>query len=455
MKSVSNHVSIINRLPLELVAMVMERLVEYNLAPGRYTKYTEEYAEEPCFQGRSIDPITNWVKLTGEARMAILNARLSCWKLHAASSTSFATLLGDRKFRYTKTGLDDPEHVAQQTALVPHITTLTIACGGFRNVDDMHSVREAVVELEVADQNRLLEAYAQCAAWQGDEILDYQCKLASVFRMFPKLSTIRINTRDNPRYLGGWLESGDLHMLHLQDCLEEKINPITAKTFAFHGRSKMYRRNVIDASHIIDALVLAGTTLKGLRIWGMDWDCFSALKIQPFSLHTLRVNSDTKYSYLLGVNAISTSYLDSALYSLPNLQDLSLDLADRIGFLSLSKTMKVLTEHTKLRRLSLVADWDLDASELISMVEAHSRNLEYLLLDGAYLRGSWSTTLDAIFRIGKGRLKIVQGIEVNSHAGVNSPKFDFTVTEEDLENLRTAADWQSWLDQVGDVVLEL
>jgi hypothetical protein len=103
--------------------------------------------------------------LSQESRRNILNARLSCRKLYDTLPSSFATLLGDRIFRYTMVGTQDLEAIGKDERLKACVTTLTIGCAGF--FDDDVSLQDWHFHdrCGTSDRGQLTEAYQACASW--------------------------------------------------------------------------------------------------------------------------------------------------------------------------------------------------------------------------------------------------------------------------------------------------
>jgi hypothetical protein len=116
--------------PLELIAMVYDHLLEYNLAPRQISEFTERPNNKLILYSWCKQVTVSWVKLTGDSRLHVLKARLSFRKLYHASNASLAKVLSDRKFRYTKTATKDLEHIGLKDNPYPYIGTLTIGCSG-------------------------------------------------------------------------------------------------------------------------------------------------------------------------------------------------------------------------------------------------------------------------------------------------------------------------------------
>lgn len=113
-----------DRLPLELVALVYDNLLEYDLAPGGNSEFTEEPGQKAIGHERPSQPwerTITWIQLTDETRSNLFNTRLSYWKLYHASHASFAKLLGDRKIRFTKVGTEDLERICSKVELRPTV----------------------------------------------------------------------------------------------------------------------------------------------------------------------------------------------------------------------------------------------------------------------------------------------------------------------------------------------
>jgi hypothetical protein len=105
--------SVMDDIPLKIAAMIVGNLLEYDLAPTQNSEYTEY----PCDAMRRSDLALQkacWETITATARSIVLAARLTCQKLYNASPKSFANLLADRKFRYTKCGVKDLAQVEQK-----------------------------------------------------------------------------------------------------------------------------------------------------------------------------------------------------------------------------------------------------------------------------------------------------------------------------------------------------
>ncbi|KAF1914447.1 hypothetical protein BDU57DRAFT_540375 [Ampelomyces quisqualis] len=141
-------------LPLELSAIVFEHLIEYDLAPKSFSEYTEEPTDRLTRWTRA-EPSLNWELLTQDSRSWILNTRISSRKMYHTSHAAFAKLLGDRKFRYTRVGMDDMAGIGQNPDLAPHITTLANGCGGFYWPGDVSAIKKHLSALKHAEQERL------------------------------------------------------------------------------------------------------------------------------------------------------------------------------------------------------------------------------------------------------------------------------------------------------------
>jgi len=116
-------------IPLELAAMIMENLLEYDLVCDLSSEYSEHPRDATgcsCY-----DEDLTWIKLGINCRSSILNARTALRKLYDGSSKVFAKLLGDRTFRFTQVGTEDLDNIGHDARLVPYVTTLTIGCAGF------------------------------------------------------------------------------------------------------------------------------------------------------------------------------------------------------------------------------------------------------------------------------------------------------------------------------------
>jgi hypothetical protein len=261
--------------------MILEELMEYDLAPHKHSEYAEQRPNKlVLFDTHQIEH--GWVKFAQTAHTSILAARLTCSMLYNASHKSFARLIGDRIFRYTKLNTEDLARIGQKSTLSSCITTLTIGTGVFYPPNKMNRVIAALSELSAPDRGRLLQAYIDRSSWQYHMLPELQEKLISLLSALPNLSTICIVSDDFPDNLDGWIQPGD----------EELLRPILDPSIlAYHNgpsiiRRKFYRTGIIAPTRIITAVTTAGLALEHLFI---SSDYFTGIpKDFSFPCHALR-----------------------------------------------------------------------------------------------------------------------------------------------------------------------
>jgi hypothetical protein len=271
--------------------MILEELMEYDLAPNKHSEHTEQPSDKLVLHDiAQSEPF--WVMFTKTSHTSIIAARLTCWMLYDASHKSFARLMGDRTFRYTKLNTEDLARIGQKSKVSSYVTTLTIGTGVFYPPDDMDSVEAALSVFDAPDQNRLLRAYIDHSSCQHNMLPEIQDKLVSLLRAFPNLSTIRIAADDFPENLDGWFQAGD----------EELMRPILdANLLEYHDgpqiiRDKFYKTGIITSNQIIAAMSTAGLALEHLFIspdHHMGVSTTSAFHVMPcelfgWSFHTSR-----------------------------------------------------------------------------------------------------------------------------------------------------------------------
>jgi hypothetical protein len=253
--------SIMYRLPLEIVVMILEELMDYDLAPHKHSEYAEQRPNKlVLFDTHQIEH--GWVKFTQTAHTSILAARLTCSMLYHASQKSFARLIGDRIFRYTKLNTEDLARIGQKSTLSSCITTLTIGTGVFYPPNKINIVANTLSVFDAPDRIRLVRAYIDHSSCQHNMLPEIQDKLVSLLRAFSNLSTIRIAADDFPENLDGWFQAGD----------EELMRPILDPNLleCHNGpqiiRDRFYKTGIITSNQIIAAMSTAKLALKHLFI---------------------------------------------------------------------------------------------------------------------------------------------------------------------------------------------
>lgn len=119
-------------LPLEIVIKIVKHCEDYTkLADDvadddyayAYTYDKDKY--EPYYDEDDDTVLPPWMIFSKSAKFDIRNVRLVCKQFEQASTPSFGTLIGDRAFRFTRTGIQDLRNIAANEALVPWMKALT------------------------------------------------------------------------------------------------------------------------------------------------------------------------------------------------------------------------------------------------------------------------------------------------------------------------------------------
>jgi hypothetical protein len=205
------------RMPIELVTIVIENLLESGFDPHGEPPLECETIKEGQTQEMDKEISWRWCTFSNDSRSSILNARLTCRAFYNGSDHAFAKILGDRRFPFTKVDTEDLYSLGQKTKLARRITTLTFSCAAFEGksgfwITFMYAFRE----LERYDPERLKEAYTTCAQWHCEHIFNCSSALALLLRAYPNFDTVRIDLDRVPKHLRGWLQAGDTELLRNQ-----------------------------------------------------------------------------------------------------------------------------------------------------------------------------------------------------------------------------------------------
>jgi hypothetical protein len=83
------------RMPIELVTMVMEYLLEYGLDPHGEPPLESETIKDGQTQEMDEEISWRWRTFSTNSSSSILNARLTCRAFYNGSDHAFAKILGD------------------------------------------------------------------------------------------------------------------------------------------------------------------------------------------------------------------------------------------------------------------------------------------------------------------------------------------------------------------------
>ncbi|KAF3002570.1 hypothetical protein E8E13_007990 [Curvularia kusanoi] len=346
------------------------------------------------------------------SRAAILNARLASSALYIGSHRVFARLLEDRVFRLTEIGFEDLSSIVCKKELLVHMRSLALGCATFRsdigiNPSGFIYPLTFLRRLEYKDRRRLAATYMQCRQRQDIYPKTQARKLAYIFGALPKLESIRILSVDYPFHLGGWLEPGD------EDLLHRKVELSSEGT----GEMRLYNNRSSDFVHgIMEAIKDSGLNMRDFRIGPQAYESDnSLLAILTPSLHTLRIIlSEDDATNLDSLN------WSNLLGEATNLRDLSLGnkrmctahtfdphyhrrWREHSYSLLINKPsgdlmLQALKDHKQLRRVKLHGGWAFSEDTLVNFAADHAQTLRCLILNEAFLFGSWQGALEAIAR---------------------------------------------------------
>jgi hypothetical protein len=176
-----------------------------------------------------------------------------CKQFRSASSESFDTMLGDRRFRLTETGIQDLQDISRVKELVPCIKTLTFGTAQLSQRGGECFLDPRYVEKfpEIAEQAEALQsAWSEHMARQ--QSVDYKSALSQILVAFQNLKSARIVV-DKAECPGGWLtpelrRSADIYR---NVCSTWQPGPYASHT-GFEGE-------------VLDASTKAGLILNDLR----------------------------------------------------------------------------------------------------------------------------------------------------------------------------------------------
>jgi hypothetical protein len=201
-------VSISLPLPLELVTHIIKRCAEYDITEDPNDRYGYFLAYKNA-DDRYEQHQVSWTNAPASVKQDICNVRLMCKQFRSASSESFDTMLGDRRFRLTETGIQDLQDISRVKELVPWIKTLTFGTAQLSQRGGECFLDPRYVEKfpEIAEEAEALQsAWSEHMARQ--QSVDYKSALAQILVAFQNLKSARIVVVDKAECPGGWLTPG-------------------------------------------------------------------------------------------------------------------------------------------------------------------------------------------------------------------------------------------------------
>jgi hypothetical protein len=379
---------IMDSLPVELLSNIANHLHGWTMI------------DPPYCQG------TGWHFHTKASREAICNFRLVCRRFGHASVSNFGELLGDRRFRLTKVGLEDLQAMSAVASLQPHIRTLTF--GGSRFSTLKAGENDALVEtlklLPDPHLGRLANAYHEAYLWQLSHGGTHcQPRLEAILASLPNLRTTKFILSDTAKpetHLGGWLSSGDKEIL------------MAAWPYAPDDGANIYDLDCSDLqvfNPVLHAMGAAGKAIEDLQfgIGGAEAPssrCLLHLLHSPsFSnLHHLRIG--VLLSQLCLPSGNPDNYLARAFMSLTKLTYLWLDLdqegnATHIG-LANTTLIRILKNSFRLEQLTLAGHWKYSPDNVLDIVSSQEETLQVFTIRNPILvDGDWALVMSRLVQL--------------------------------------------------------
>jgi hypothetical protein len=381
-----------------------------------------------------------WILLTAGARSAIIDSRLSCRKLHAGSIKTFATLLGDRIFRFTKVGTEDLRSIGQHVKIRPYITTLTIGCAGFKT-ERPDYLRRILGKLDQPETNRLLNAYNVGTQWHIDHVPQITNMFASLLRPFEKLDSLRIQPYHYPICLGGWLEDSDLDMIYRQ-CYFHHNRSAEALGLPLQYRPSTLPFDAYEKSIEVHSIIEALNHTRALKDVRIAEDSYRDALFTDMPVSKLKTLRMPVCSIHHGDNPARISQLASLLSRATNLEDIALESQVRTEEDLPAEprlVMEALRDHTRLRRFVLLGYWYIDQPDFIDFVHRHAQSIRCIIFEEVTLSGSWRIALKSIADATRGRLQFFSGR--NLHDETVPAHEQLGITKDDLASFDCSVEW--------------
>lgn len=224
-------------------------------------------SDSPTFYGR-----LTWLKIKSSSIRDVCNIRLVCKQFRDASLASFASILGERRFRLTKIGLQDLQGIAACSGLAPYFKTLTFGSADVAKADTIRkwgdlsilSVLSRVKGDEVICRNfsDIHHALIGCHHLAERAIRN---GLRDALNAFPKLAILRVDVYDRPSYLGGWLTAEQ------RQSIDDNFKPGTSFWRLTNGRftpQNLYGDSDMEAAcSVVRVLDKIGVRVQDLRLW--------------------------------------------------------------------------------------------------------------------------------------------------------------------------------------------
>lgn len=417
-----------DRLPVELISVVIRGLQQSNASDGPFDRLTETTKEGA----------DGWLVHTVESRRDICNFRLVSRKFYNSSFPTFSELLGDRVFRITQSGLEDLFAICSTKSLRPHIRKLTF--GTFR-FEEPIILRDLCRSLPQPHKTRLCVSYKGDYRWHQSHGASLQAQdLAQIVRRLSNLRNLRIllfDSWDIINYLGEWLGPSEAAVV-------ARVAPKSASTLS--NTDDNYRSRTSDLmpwlAPLFDALKSTKSSLQDLR-FGLDNtpapnELFRTLgKITiASSLRHLRLPINPTHFRESG--SFYYSCLVDTFQALSNITHLTLSMVQISDFEhytdATNNILNLLRPMEHLQHLAIRGAWQYSEEQLLDFVSSRGAELSLLSLkDPVMHAGSWSSMIARLAQFQTGNLRC---FEVYSMSTSNM---------NDLDSADPVVDWEEFL----------
>jgi hypothetical protein len=385
---------------MELVTKIVKHCEEYDWPWDPKGMYMQaQNAINGCYEHHKRDSVL-WATARECTPQDICSVRLVCKQFKIASLESFGAILGHRRFRLTKIGLQDLHNISEITELVPWIKTLTF---GTAQID--YSQRERYI-------NQIFESVRDVEAIQTVCVKDMvyeQSKepeklMIKVLLSFRNLENARIIVEDWLDYLGGWL------MSEQEKFVDTQYFRRLQSGWYFYCRQSQYKSSRKIPATILRAFSETNVVIKDMR-FSYGWSPRNEqARLLPAWLKTLRIELEME-------SFDENKTLVRALADMRGLEDLALTFKLDILLSThndnynseyeymTTNIIEATNNATKLRRVSFENDWFFTEHNIVAFVQQHALSLQHLMIHRCTLHGSWLQVLHAIAEITRDKLE--------------------------------------------------
>ncbi|KAF2115141.1 hypothetical protein BDV96DRAFT_646990 [Lophiotrema nucula] len=400
-------------LPSEIIYLFAEALEELDVSEEHPLAHLHE---------QSTNSLVNWFSLTSGARQSICNFRLVCQKFYTGSVKSFARVLGERKIRITRVGLQDLEAFTKIPDLAPCITTLTFGNAGFYDPSkpSFKYIEENFKQIcNSIDHDRVLQSYTEAAEWASPSNIEQHGRmLLRALVSLPNLQCVRfVDEPIRQVRLDGWLEPEDQSVVRRAQSSGSELSGLDRHFIPYQTVPTKDLMTPISW-----AIARTNIRLRDVRLTRdsehFNWRSFPA---SPFDL-TEQYSEIEMLRSIVKPRAFEPA--DSTTSITPQrtlveastkLRDVSLTLQSRHEDFTVAAQIcatKWLVQHLArqkhLNRLALDGVWTFSRDDLVQMI-TQAGSLQYLILYAPQLRdSSWTAVIKELVALAPMSMKLLE-----------------------------------------------